>query len=135
MYEQIRGDNMRKISIEKKKMKANKFSNKINELRNIKFRRSILGKMFTYYLILMILVLFISGIINSVFNINESKSQFLSSTKQFLKVKKENVDNITSSVTKTALQIMANNKITESIMIKSDDILEMSMTKKSSQIN
>lgn len=97
----------------KKPGKTGRFKSKFSELRNIKFRNSILSKLFLYYLALMIAVLLVSGIVNSIVNINQSKSQFISTTKQLLKVKKENIDEMSTSVAKTAIQLMVNPKITD----------------------
>lgn len=103
------------------KFKTTKFSRRISELKNIRFKKSILGKLFTYYLILMITVLIISGVINSIVNINQSKSQFIASTKQFLKVKKENIDSITDGIEKSSIQLMVNRKISDDLTNNSKD--------------
>jgi hypothetical protein len=48
----------------------------------------------------MIVVLSISGIVNSIVSLNESKTQFISSTKQILNAKKDNVDSIADTIGK-----------------------------------
>lgn len=132
---QIRGEKMKKPSIKMKersikgkerstKMKTKNFksfSKVLSVLKGIKFKNSILGKMFTFYLALMVLVLTLSGVVNSLVSMNESKTQFINSTKQVLKVKKESVDSITTAIAKTAVQLMVNSKITTSLETNTKD--------------
>jgi methyl-accepting chemotaxis protein len=108
--------------MKRKTKKFNKLSDKFGSLKNLRFRQSIFGKLFLFYLILMILVLSISGVVNSVVSMNESKAQFESSTKQFLKAKKETVDNITSSISKIAVQLMINDKVTTLLKTSKTDL-------------
>ena len=104
-----------------KRKVAWKLPTRLSLLEKFKFKNSILGKLFGYYIVLMILVLSISGVVNSLVSINESKTQFIASTKQILNIKMGSVDSIADTIGKYSAQIVSNKKIMDSLDVVPKD--------------
>lgn len=104
--------------------KKNSFKNLTSRRTSGKFRNSILKKLFTYYIALMIVVLLLSGIVNSLVTKSESKTQFVNSTKQVLNGNKKYVDSIVDTLEKYSSQIISNKKIIDDLKIKPKDSIE-----------